>query len=147
MVDRRYLIDSEESLGTDIVQAYVASWPEHLDLTTDGLVVRRSRKAPGRVGLVIGNGVGHEPAMLGLVGPGLFDVNVPGDVFAAPAPTAIARGIVAADCGAGVLLCVSNHAGDVLSAEMAVEMATRDGVRCRMVVLGEDVSTPSDDSG
>lgn len=143
--ERRYLSDGADTLGADLVQAYVDAWPGVIERTADGLVVRRHPKEPGRVGLVIGNGVGHEPAMLGLVGTGLFDVNVPGDVFSAPSPTAIARGIVEADGGAGVLVCVSNHSGDVLSAQMAVELASRDGVSSRMVVLGDDVSTSTDD--
>ena len=82
--------------------------------------------------------------MLGFVGHGLFDVNVPGGIFAAPPPVAIAKGIMHADRGAGVLLCVSNHSGDVLNAEMALEMRVSDDVDCRVVILGDDVSSSDD---
>ena len=142
---RRYLVNDPRNFGNDLIEGYVASWPRFLRRTPEGLVVRRRRKRRGQVGLVIGNGVGHEPAMMGLVGHGLFDVNVPGDLFAAPPAGAIVRGIRAADRGAGVLVCVSNHSGDVLTAEMALEMIEGNGPACEMVVLGEDISSDDTD--
>jgi dihydroxyacetone kinase len=57
---------------------------------------------------------------------------------------AIAKGVMHADRGAGVLLCVSNHSGDVLNAEMALEMRVSDDVDCRVVILGDDVSSSDD---
>jgi dihydroxyacetone kinase len=78
--------------------------------------------------------------MLGYVGSGLFDVNVPGQLFTSPPPAALAAGVLRADRGLGVLVCVSNHSGDVLNAELAVEMVGDvSGPACRMVVLGDDI--------
>ena len=52
--------------------------------------------------------------MIGLVGQGLFDVNIPGEIFTAPGPDRIVEGIKRSGsrCG-GVLVCVSHHAGDL----------------------------------
>ena len=116
-------------------------WSDFVSLNSDGLIVRTIEKPRGRVALAIGNGLGHEPAMMGLVGPGLFDVNIPGELFAAPGPVKIAAGIRAADRGAGVLLCVSNHSGDVLNAEMALGMMADSDPQCRMLRLWDDIST------
>ena len=73
--------------------------------------------------------------------PGLLDVNVPGPIFTAPGPAALLRGIEAADFGAGVLLCVSQHAGDVLNARLALEEAEARGLDVEMVLLYDDVSS------
>ena len=126
---------------SELIDGYVSVWSDFVRLNPEGLIVRTIPKQSGRVGLAIGNGLGHEPAMMGLVGPGLFDVNVPGELFAAPGPLAIAAGIRAADRGAGVLLCVSNHSGDVLNAEMAVNLLKGTDPECRMLRLWDDIST------
>ena len=107
----------------------------------DGLVVRAQPKPDGRVGIVVANGSGHEPAMVGWVGPGLLDVNVPGPVFSSPGPTRIMAGIQAADHGAGVLLLVSSHAGDIMNASLAVADAERLGLTVAMVILYDDVAS------
>lgn len=52
------------------------------------------------------------------------------------------QGIKAADRGAGVLLCVSHHAGDLLNAEMALEDAEDEGFEnVAMVILYDDISS------
>lgn len=110
-----------------------------------GMIVRAEPKSSGKVGLVIGNGSGHEPAMIGWVGEGLLDVNVPGPVFSSPGPARIACGIRAADRGSGVLLMVSNHSGDVMNSGAALHQVRSSGVTdVEMVVLYDDVaSAPS----
>ena len=138
---RQILVNDPKQLIAELIDGYVDAWRDHICRTPEGQLVRTIPKEQGRVGLVIGNGLGHEPAMMGLVGRGLFDVNVPGELFAAPGPVAIAAGIRAADRGAGVLLCVSNHSGDVLSAELALRMVGTSGPDCRMLRLWDDIST------
>lgn len=136
------LINEPADILAEMLEGYVAAHADVIRLTPDGLIVRATPKAPGRVGLVIGNGSGHEPAMIGFVGQGLFDVNVPGPIFTAPGPLDIVKGIVAADRGAGVLVCVSHHAGDLLNAELALEEAEDQGIEnVEMVVLYDDVAS------
>src|SRR5690349_1907931 len=116
------LINEPEDILTEMLEGFAAAYHDIVRLTDEGLIVRRHPKAAGKVGLVIGNGSGHEPAMIGLVGEGLFDVNIPGEIFTAPGPERIVDGIKAADNGSGVLVCVSHHAGDLMNAEMALEL-------------------------
>lgn len=136
------MINHPQTILQDMLEGFAAAYPDIVRLTEDGLIVRREAKLPGKVGLVIGNGSGHEPAMIGLVGKGLFDVNVPGEIFAAPGPDRILAGIRAADRGAGVLVCVSHHAGDLMNAEMALELCQMEGIdNVEMVVLYDDISS------
>jgi dihydroxyacetone kinase-like protein len=79
--------------------------------------------------------------MIGWIGPGLLDVNVPGPIFTAPGPAALLCGIEAANRGAGVLLCVSQHAGDVINARLALEEAQARQLEIDMVLLYDDVSS------
>lgn len=136
------LINQPATILSDMLEGFAAAYPDIVRLTDTGLIVRAQPKATGKVGLVIGNGSGHEPAMIGLVGQGLFDVNIPGEIFAAPGPGRILEGIKAADRGAGVLVCVSHHAGDLMNAEMALELCGMEGIEAvEMVVLYDDISS------
>lgn len=139
---KKKLINQPDQILQDMLAGFAAAYPDIVQLTASGLIVRRQPKTQGRVGLVIGNGSGHEPAMIGLVGPGLFDVNVPGEIFTAPGPERIAEGIKAAEHGGGVLVCVSHHAGDLMNAEMALELCAAEGIeQIEMVVLYDDISS------
>jgi dihydroxyacetone kinase-like protein len=141
-VRKKKLINKPENILSEMLQGFSAAYADIVRLTDNGLIVRRRPKAQGKVGLVIGNGSGHEPAMIGLVGEGLFDVNVPGEIFTAPGPERIVEGIKAADQGAGVLVCVSHHAGDLMNAELALELCQMEGIaNVAMVVLYDDISS------
>ena len=136
------LINSPENILGEMLAGFCAAYSDIVRLADDGLVVRAQAKAPGKVGLVIGNGSGHEPAMIGWIGEGLFDVNVAGEIFTAPGPERIVDGIRAADRGGGVLVCVSHHAGDLLNAELALELCEAEGIgNVNMVVLYDDISS------
>jgi dihydroxyacetone kinase-like protein len=139
---KKKLINRPENILSEMLHGFASAFHDIVLLTDNGLIVRRTPKQNGKVGLVIGNGSGHEPAMIGLVGTGLFDVNIPGEIFAAPGPERIVEGIRAADHGAGVLVCVSHHAGDLLNAELALELCQADSINnVDMVVLYDDVSS------
>lgn len=136
------LIDQPDNVVSDMLAGFGAAYSDTVRLTDDGLVLRAAPKAPGKVALVIGCGSGHEPAMIGWVGPGLFDVNIAGEIFTAPGPERIVQGIKAADRGAGVLVCVSHHAGDLLNAELALELCALEGLsNVDMVLLYDDISS------
>ncbi len=135
-------INQPQNILGEMLEGIALAYPDIVQLTESGLIVRSQPKQTGKVGLVIGNGTGHEPAMIGLVGTGLFDVNVPGEIFAAPGPDRIVDGIKAADRGGGVLLCVSHHAGDLMNAEMGMELCAAEGIdNVDMVVLYDDISS------
>ena len=136
---RRFFNDRADVVG-EMLAGYCAAHADVIALS-DGLVVRAHRKPDGLVGVVVANGSGHEPAMIGWVGHGLLDVNVPGPVFTSPGPARILAGIRAADRGAGVLLLVSSHAGDIMNASMAMAEAERDGLSVASVVLYDDVAS------
>jgi dihydroxyacetone kinase-like protein len=74
----------------------------------------------------------------------MLDISVVGDIFAAPGPPKVIEALRMADRDAGVLFIVLNHAGDVMSANMAMKMAEREGLNVRMVVTHEDIAPGAD---
>ncbi len=137
---RLFLNDPAHAVA-EMLEGYAAAHSDIIRLS-DGMVVRATPKPDGHVGVVIGNGSGHEPAMIGWVGEGLFDVNVPGPIFSSPGPGGILEGIKAADRGGGVLLLVSSHAGDIMNAELAIDEADDEGIEdVEMVILYDDIAS------
>jgi dihydroxyacetone kinase-like protein len=96
---------------------------------------------PGKVGLVVGGGSGHEPCFLGYVGKGIADAVAVGNVFSTPPPDPIFQCVQAASGGAGVLLVYGNYVGDVMNFDMAAEIAQAHGIETRSIVTTDDVAS------
>lgn len=103
-------------------------------------VIVRAEKKVGKVALISGGGMGHEPAHVGYVGKGMLDAAVCGSIFASPSPDEILAGIKAVDAGEGVLCIVKNYSGDIMNFEMAIEMAQDDDIDADYVVVNDDVA-------
>jgi dihydroxyacetone kinase-like protein len=134
-------INRPEDIVHELLEGYVAAYPEKVRLAGDYLVVRAVPKALGKVAIVTLGGSGHEPGLSGFVGAGMLDVSVPGEIFAAPGAPRCLQALKLADRGAGVLFIVLNHAGDVLAANLTMEMALRQGLNVREVLTHEDISS------
>lgn len=100
------------------------------------------------VSLLSGGGSGHEPAFASLVGPGLLTASVAGTLFASPSAAQIRHALLRrVQRACGVLVIVMNYTGDVLNFGMGVEKARAQGVRVRMVVVGDDVGVGREKGG
>jgi len=135
------LINHPDTIVAQDNQGLALAYPELVQLTDEGILLRSTPKDRGKTALVIGHGGGHTPSMGGLVGPGLLDGDVYGPVFTCASGLRIARMIELADRGGGVVLLVSNHSGDVLNSRLAVRTARRSGHHVHPVLLGDDIAT------
>lgn len=135
----------DESLAGVLVahEALIAPVPG-----TGRAVISRAGPRPGKVGIVIGGGAGHEPGFWGYVGKGLADAAVIGNIFAAPPPGPILAASRAVNGGAGLLYIYGNFSGDVMNFDMAREMAEAEGIPVRQIVTNDDIaSSPPDSRG
>lgn len=133
-------INKPEHIVAELLEGFALSHPKQVRLTGNNLVARAHPKGKGKVGLVTLGGSGHEPGLSGFVGEGMLDVSVAGEIFAAPGAPRCLEAIRLADYGAGVLFIVLNHAGDVLSANLTMDMAEREGLKVKMTLTHEDIS-------
>jgi phosphoenolpyruvate---glycerone phosphotransferase subunit DhaK len=138
-------INNPENLVNELLEGYALAYPDKVKLTGKNIVTRAIPKAMGKVGVVTLGGSGHEPGLSGFVGMGLLDASVPGEIFAAPGPPRCLEAIKLAHRGAGVLLVVLNHQGDVLTANVTLEMAFQQGLNVKQVLLHEDIASGSRD--
>jgi dihydroxyacetone kinase-like protein len=133
-------INKPENIVAELLQGFALSHPGQIRLMGSNLVTRAVSKAKGKVGVVTLGGSGHEPGLSGFVGDGMLDVSVAGEIFAAPGAPRCLEAIRLANYGAGVLFIVLNHAGDVLSANLTMELAKREGLNVQMTLTHEDIS-------
>ena len=139
-------INEPENIVNETVKGYLKAYGDKLKKVTDANVVARRKMTKNKVGVIIGNGSGHEPACLGFVGENMLDANAYGGLFAAPGPYTTLEAIKAADTGKGVCVLISSHAGDILNSKMAIDMAEDDGIIARPIVLYDDIaSAPKSD--
>jgi phosphoenolpyruvate---glycerone phosphotransferase subunit DhaK len=134
-------INEPANLVEELLEGLVLAFPDKVQLSARNIVARAVPKEPGKVRLVTLGGSGHEPGLSGFVGKGMLDYSVAGDIFAAPgAPRCLDAIKTACAQGESALLIVLNHSGDVLSANIAMEMALREGCKIKMVLTHEDIS-------
>ena len=130
------------SFKDDAVAGFVAAYARHVEPVPGASAVMRSGgPVPGRVSVIGGGGSGHYPAFMGLVGSGLLDGAVVGEVFTSPSAEQAYRTGRALEAGAGVLFCYGNYAGDRLNFDMAQERLRAEGVDCRTVVITDDIAS------
>lgn len=133
-------INQPENLVPELLEGFALANAGKVVLSGNNLVVRATPKARNKVALVTLGGSGHEPALSGFVGEGMLDISVPGEIFAAPGPPRVIEALRMANREAGVLFVVLNHAGDVMSANIVMEMAKKEGLNVRQILTHEDVS-------
>ena len=134
-------INNPENLVQELLEGYVLAYPHKVKLARNNLVVRAVPKGLGKVGIVTLGGSGHEPGLSGFVGMGMLDASVPGEIFAAPGAPRCLEAIKLADRGAGVLFVVLNHPGDVISSNITMELAKKQGLNVKMVLTQEDIAS------
>jgi phosphoenolpyruvate---glycerone phosphotransferase subunit DhaK len=133
-------INRTEDIVPELLEGLALSHPNQVRLVGSNLVARATPKAPGKVGVVTLGGSGHEPGLSGFVGYGMLDVSVAGEIFAAPGAPRCLEALRLADRGAGVLFVVLNHAGDVLSSNITMQMAQRERLNVKMILTHEDIA-------
>jgi len=135
------LINNPADVVLESLQGLEYAHKDLLHVSYDPCYVYRS-DAPIRqkVAVVSGSGSGHEPLNTGYVGPGMLDAACPGDIFTSPTPNQYLAATRAVHGDVGVLYVVKNHTGGVLNMEMAMEMASEEGIVVRSVLVNDDVA-------
>lgn len=132
-------VNAAENLTPELLEGLAVAFG-HKIAVQGKTVVRATPKSDDRVALVTLGGAGHEPALSGFVGAGMLDASVVGDIFAAPGAPAVVEALQATKRDVGTLLIILNHPGDLLSGNMAFEMALQQGVNVQKVLTHEDIS-------
>ncbi len=142
MQTKKIINDGNEAVD-EMLEGLVCAHPDLLRRSDRNprAIVAVNGPRPGKVGLVIGGGSGHEPTFSGFVGKGLADAAVIGDVFTSPTPDMVLDCAREASGGAGVLFMYGHYQGDVLNFDMAADLAAEEGITVRTIVSTDDVAS------
>ncbi len=139
-------INSTDQVTPEALEGYVLAYSDKVKLGGENIVVRANAKCDSKVAIVTLGGSGHEPALSGFVGEGMLDCSVVGDVFAAPGAQRLFQALQMFKRDAGILLVVLNHSGDIMSANMACQLAERAGIKVKQLITHDDISAGLDAS-
>lgn len=134
------IMNKPEQMVDQMLDGIAFTHMEMVERLAGTMVMHRTTPKSGKVGLVSGGGSGHEPAHIGFLGKGMLSAVVAGQIFSAPTPDQILKGIQAADEGRGVLLIVKNYTGDILNFKLAKELAELDGIAVETVIVDDDIA-------
>lgn len=137
---KKKFINSPDKITAELLEGYVMAYQDKVKLAAENIVVRANAKSQDKVAVVTLGGSGHEPALSGFVGEGMLDCSVVGDVFAAPGAQRLFQALQLFKRDAGILLVVLNHSGDVMSANMAMQLAERAGIKVKSIMTHDDMS-------
>lgn len=133
------IINDPANLVREMCSGLVMAHPQ---LTFDSKYKIISRSTPNldKVTLISGGGSGHEPAHAGLVGPGMLDAAVCGDVFASPSQIQVYQAIRNHTGPKGALLIIKNYSGDMMNFQNAAYLAAEDGLAVDYVKVDDDIA-------
>ena len=131
-------INNPDTITDELLQGVAEVYDEFLDVQGHVVMRKNLRTDEPKVTTMTLGGSGHEPSCLGFTGKGWEQLKVIGEIFAAPGPEAVLEGIRLADRGKGIFFYVGNHAGDVMSAKMAIKMAKKEGIKVDMHIMTDD---------
>jgi dihydroxyacetone kinase-like protein len=141
MKKAKKFINNPKNIVPEVLDGLIYASRGRLKRVDDLNAVMVSDLPPGKVGLLIGGGSGHEPLFCGFVGKNLADCAVAGNIFAAPTPDLILASTKAVDQGKGVLYLYGNYAGDNMNFDLGAELAAEEGLQIRTVRIWDDVAS------
>jgi dihydroxyacetone kinase-like protein len=137
------LINDPDRVTLESIEGFSLAYPDIVKQVAPHVVARKNAPIPGKVGIVVGGGSGHEPLFLGWVGLGMADAAVLGEVFASPAAPLIVQAANAANGGRGLLFIYGNYAGDKMNFDLAATIARDMELEVESVRVWDDVASAS----
>lgn len=133
------VMNQPETLVMEMCNGMVMAHPE-LELLKIYKVIKKKEMNENKVTLISGGGSGHEPAHAGLVGKGMLDAAVCGDVFASPSQIQVYQAIKATASKKGTLLIIKNYSGDIMNFKNGAQLAFEDGIQVEYVRVDDDIA-------
>ncbi len=134
------MINDPKNILPEMMEGYLGVYGDILRQVENYTSLVRKDLEPGKVGLLVGGGSGHEPLFLDYIGPGYADGVAQGNVFASPSPDNVLAVTKAINRGKGVIYVFGNHSGDILNFGMGAELAAQEGIKTHTILVTDDVA-------
>ena len=134
------VINNVGDIERELLEGLAAACPNIVRKLGDHNIIVREKLNPDKVALVSGGGAGHEPAHAGYVGYGMLDCAVSGNIFTSHPVKEVFKAICEVATEKGTLCIVKNYTGDIMSFDLAIEMAKNKGIMVDKVVVNDDIA-------
>lgn len=135
------IINQIDDIVIEMCEGIEKAHPDKIVFNSRYKILKRKNLNKDKVVLISGGGSGHEPAHGGLVGIGMLDAAVCGDVFASPSTTQVYNAILDTESSKGTLLIIKNYSGDCMNFDAAAEMAYEDdNIAVEKVYVNDDIA-------
>ncbi|MEF9839876.1 MAG: dihydroxyacetone kinase subunit DhaK [Lachnospiraceae bacterium] len=139
------ILNDPDFIVDEMLKGFLKTHSDIVEKTENPRVVKATKIAADKVGIVTGGGSGHKPAFIGYVGENMCDAVAVGEICSSPTAAAFLDACKVADQGKGVACLYGNYSGDNMNVKMAVKMAKKQGLTVKTVVANDDVaSAPKD---
>ena len=145
MAKAKKIINDPKNAVVELLAGLVAAYHGRIKKLEGVNALVMTNLSPGKVGLLIGGGSGHEPLFHGFIGDNMGDGAACGNIFAAPTPDVILEATKALDQGNGVVYLYNNYAGDNMNFDIGAELAAEEGIVTRTVRIFDDVASAPPD--
>lgn len=133
------IMNRSETMVPEMCAGIALAYPE-LEFVKRYKIIKKREQNADKVSLISGGGSGHEPAHAGLVGKGMLDAAVCGDIFASPSQIQIYQAIKETAGNAGTLMIIKNYSGDMMNFKNAARLAKEDGISVEYVKVDDDIA-------
>lgn len=133
------IMNTPESVVMEMCNGIAAAHPS-IEFIEKYKILKKVNMNRNKVSLISGGGSGHEPAHAGLIGEGMLDAAVCGDVFASPSQIQVYKAITATKSDKGSLLIIKNYSGDMMNFKNAAFLASEDGINVDYVRVDDDIA-------
>ena len=133
------IMNRSETMVPEMCAGIALAYPE-LEFVKRYKIIKKREQNADKVSLISGGGSGHEPAHAGLVGKGMLDAAVCGDIFASPSQIQIYQAIKETAGNAGTLMIIKNYSGNMMNFKNAARLAEEDGISVEYVKVDDDIA-------
>ncbi len=133
------IMNRSETMVPEMCAGIALAYPE-LEFVKRYKIIKKREQNADKVSLISGGGSGHKPAHAGLVGKGMLDAAVCGDIFASPSQIQIYQAIKETAGNAGTLMIIKNYSGDMMNFKNAARLAEEDGISVEYVKVDDDIA-------
>lgn len=133
------IMNRSETMVPEMCAGIALAYPE-LEFVKRYKIIKKREQNADKVSLISGGGSGHEPAHAGLVGKGMLDAAVCGDIFASPSQIQIYQAIKETAGNAGTLMIIKNYSGDMMNFKNVARLAEEDGISVEYVKVDDDIA-------
>lgn len=133
------IFNKTENIVSEMLKGMSIIYPELIFDEQKGFITRKNISC-NKVTVIAVGSAGHEPGYIELIGKGMLDGVILGDIFTAPTVQQIYNSVKDIETSSGVVLLTQNFSRHIYNIQRAVKLIRKDGINVKSIVVSDDLS-------